>query len=358
MIKDAGQYLDDLIMSVYTGATSIDYNHTQRIIRCFDCGDSDHQDHAHLGISLVPPFLYHCHRCGFGGAVNEEFLSRLGIKIDKKLHDILDENRKIAMTAAKSKHRSGSTLVNRILNGAFTSRKLHLPNYTETDRDRPNFRYLCDRFGVEWTLEDAKAFKLIPSLKRFGRANYIQEWPIPEWNTNPERAFETLDTLHEDYAGFLDYAGQEIIFRRIVESNSSRYFEMKFSKAPFRLYTISKHVPVATSRLQLILAEGIFDVIGLYNKFPEFRDTAVFAAMLGKFPDSIMDFFFRLGFFAQDVMIFKDNDVNDWKYINGIKKLNYPKKLGFTVKVLHNETGHDFGIPANEIRLDSARRIL
>jgi hypothetical protein len=349
MIKDAGQYLDDLIMSVYTGATSIDYNRTQRIIRCFDCGDSDKQDHAHLGISLVPPFLYHCHRCGFGGAVNEEFLSRLGIKIDKKLHDILAENRKIVMTAAKTKQRSGSTLVNRILNGAFASRKLHLPNYTDADRQRPNFRYLCDRFGVEWTLEDAKAFKLIPSLKRFGRANFLQEWPEKP---------EVLDVLHTDYAGFLDYAGQEIIFRRIVESESSRYYEIKFSKAPFRLYTISRQVPVATSRLQLILAEGIFDVIGLYNKFPEFRNNAVFAAMLGKYPDSIMDFFFRLGFFAQDVMIFKDNDVNDWKYINGIKRLNYPKKLGFTVKVLHNETGHDFGIPANEIRLDSARRIL
>lgn len=358
MIQDAGQYLDDLIMSVYTGYTEVDRNHTERVIRCFDCGDSDNQEHAHLGITLVPPFMYHCHRCGFGGIVNEEFLSRLGIRIDKKLHGVIDENRKIAQTAAKNKQRSGSNLVNKILTGAFASRKLHLPNYAEADRQRPCFRYLCDRFGVEWTIEDAKAFKLIPSLKRFGRANYIQEWPIKEWHEDPEQAFEILNALHEDYAGFLDYAGQEIIFRRIVESDSSRYFEMKFSKAPFRLYTISKQVPIATARLQLILAEGIFDVIGLYNKFPEFRENCVFAAMLGKSPASIMDFFFRLGFFAQDVKIFKDNDVNDWKYFNMIRDLQYPKKLGFTVKVLHNETGHDFGIPANEIRLDTAKRIL
>jgi hypothetical protein len=355
---DSGQYLDDLIMSVYNGYTSINYARTERVIRCFDCGDSDNQEHAHLGITLVPPFVYHCHRCGFGGIVNEEFLSRLGIKIDKRLHAIIDENRKIARAAAKKKVRAGSTLVNRILTGAFTSRKLHLPFYTEADMRRPNFRYLCDRFGVEWTLDDAKAFKLIPSLKRFGSSNYIQDWPIKEWNENRAAAFEVLNTLHEDYAGFLDYAGQEIIFRRVVESDSSRYFEMKFSKAPFRLYTISKRIPIATTRLNLILAEGIFDVIGLYNKFPEFRDSAVFAAMLGKNPDSIMDFFFKLGFFAQDVMIFKDNDVNDWKYISKIKDLVYPKKLGFTVKVLHNETGHDFGIPANEIRLDTAKRIL
>jgi hypothetical protein len=349
MIQDAGQYLDSLIMSAYSGYTEIDRNNTQRVIRCFECGDSDNQEHAHLGISLVPPFLYHCHRCGFGGAVNEDFLARLGIRVDKKLHDILAESRKIIVSSAKSRQKSSSNLVNKILTGTFEGRKFHLPSYTDSDRNRPNFRYLCDRFGIEWTLEDAKAFKLIPSLKRFGRANFIEQWP-----EDPE----VLDVLHTDYAGFLDYAGQEIIFRRIVNSESSRYYEVKFSKAPFRMYTISKKVPILTSRLQLVLAEGIFDVIGLYSKFPEFRDNCVFAAMLGKSPASVMDFFFRLGFFAQDVKIFADNDVNDWKYVQEIKKLEYPRKLGFTVKVAHNETGHDFGIPADEIRLDRARSIL
>lgn len=348
MSKTAGEYLDNLIVSHNTGWTELENGGRERVIRCWDCGDSDNQDHGHLSISLTAPFLFRCHRCGYSGAVNEDFLAHLGIKIDEKLDKLLKENKRLTKLHAVDKFKSAGKSVNSRVAGTF-SVKYRIPRITERELKSPAYKYLCDRFKYQFSIDDLMKFKVILNLKKFGKINMVQKWP--EKN-------EVLDILYHQYIGFQDLNGNDFIFRNIFNDGNPRYYEMKFDKNPFRLYSFATSIPVLTECLKVNVVEGIFDAIGLYLKLGR-PQNEVFIAMLGKNIESVIEFFVKMGYLSQNVKIYSDDDVKIKKYRYAIKNMEYPKKLGtINVSVIYNGAGKDTGVEPEKIRFDASRKIL
>ena len=336
-MKDAGKVLEDAILAAYDGFTTLANGNKDRVIRCPSCLDSDNPNHAHLYISRVPPFYYLCHRCKFSGAVNESFLKLLGVAITPELQEIISQNRNAVKEDVKSKNISSRKQVYSILDKKLRSNTLAIPPFDRNVviRNIKKYKYLCNRFKAVVTKEDIERFKIVFDLKEFVRYNSIMTLPV---DTN------YMNILNNDYIGFMNYSYEGIINRNITNTDSEyRYYDLMFAKSPFRIYTFNERLDILQSKLKLIVAEGIFDVIGIYYAFPELRDHT-FAAMLGHGIVSVLKFFVSLGFLDQEILIFSDADVTPEEYKAQLYKYRLPIDLKFKIYYLRNSKGHDFGV--------------
>jgi hypothetical protein len=345
MTSRAGDILEEAILSVYTGFTTQGKGGNERIIRCFECLDSDNPNHAHLSISLVPPFYYHCQRCKFGGAVNESFLERLGVRVTPELSKIIEDNRAIIAQDVKERGLEGRKQVESLIKNIRDSHQLKIPKISAKDIEHnPKYEYLCNRFEKKFSVDDLERFKVVLDLKALFRYNMVARLPADP---------SVLDGLVANYIGFMDYSGSTIIHRSIYDNlDIERYYDLNFKKNHFRFYTTKRQVDISRPVLKIAVAEGIMDVIGVYNAFPELREEYIFVAMLGKGLVDTINFFLKLGFLDQDITIFSDPEISKGFYSSQLyKKCQFPKELGFKVSFAHNTFGLDFGHPANKIQI-------
>lgn len=346
-MKDAGKVLEDAILAAYDGFTTLANGNKDRVIRCPSCLDSDNLNHGHLYISRVPPFYYLCHRCKFSGAVNESFLKLLGVAITPELQEIIAQNRNAVKEDVKTKNISSRKQITSFLDKKQRFNQLAIPPFDRAAviRNLPKYRYLCERFNVKVSKEEIELFKVVFDLKDFVRYNSIMNLPV---DTN------YMNILNNDYIGFMNYSYEGIINRNIVSTDKEhRYYDLMFSKSPFRIYTFNQKLDITQSRLKLVIAEGIFDVIGIYYAFPQLRDHT-FAAMLGHGINSVLKFFVSLGFLDQEILIFSDGDVAPEEYKAQLWKYRLPIDLKFKVHYMRNSKGHDFGVSKDLIEIKNS----
>lgn len=348
-MRDAGKVLDEAILSAYDGFTTTASGGRERIIRCPVCMDSDNPNHAHLSISLFKPFYYLCHRCKFSGAVNENFLKNLGVNITPELQEILKDNREAVKADAKNRNSSSSKQISTFLERKINSNTISLPPFSRDTvvRNIKKYNYLCKRFSHTFTKEELKLFKVVFDLKELVRYNSIMNLPVD---------VDFMNILNNEYIGFMNYSYEGVINRIIrPETNGEyRYFDLMFAKSPFRMFTFSQQLDLTKSKLKLIVAEGIFDLIGIYLAFPNLRNDYIFVAMLGHGIVSVMKFFIRLGFLNQKILIFSDADVTPEEYKAQIWKYKLPIDLGFEIHYLVNSKAPDFGVEAKDISINTS----
>ena len=119
------------------------------------------------------------------------------------------------------------------------------------------------------------------------------------------------------------------------------------------MYTIKNSVNKMSDEINLIMAEGPFDLIGVYNKYYSVSENSnnIFTAPCGKNYLSIINKFLRLGFANINIKIFSDSEIGINFYKYALK--NIPSLLN--VEIIYNTLYEDFGCSPEKIRKQNRR---
>ncbi len=329
---------DELLKTKSAAKTS---NDNQIKIRCKFCGDSRNQDHSHMyvGVMNTQQFMigYHCKKCQSSGVVSKDFLEMYDIK-NVELNVFLKKNR---ISTIIKKNINSNTLVN---------------NYNIPDEilqeDKFKIDYLSSRFNRKITKDDLKQYKIVLNLNQFLKFNNINLYR--DTNTNKME----LKTLVEEYTktcvGFLSFDNNIIQFRNI-NSNVIRY---KYSNLQINkdfknplLYVVKKNIDLISRKPKIIIAEGIFDIIGVKERFCLDDDVdSVLCSPCGKsFKVALNQIIKMTGFVDSDVFLYVDKDTNrdiDKGFFNNHMSQFIPN---FNITIVYNDKGKDFGEMSEEI---------
>lgn len=342
MVRNAGQILDEALLENYDEFRTKGGQGTRRIIRCHRCMDSDNRNHAHLSITLEPPFYFLCQRCRYSGAVNVKFLEERGVRITPVLREILELNKAAVAADMKSRGLERTRSLNRYVTSKASGMKTPVLYGNDIKKNfLYKYMYICDRFKRKYTIPELELFKVVFDLKKFLLVNYIQELPAE---------IEEMDRLQDKYTGFMTNSGS-IVNRLVIDSDDClRYYDLRFNKSGFRMYNFKSEINLCEPRIRLAVAEGVFDLIGLYSFNSDLLNTHIFVAMLGHGLASIINYFMKLGFLEISIDLFSDNDVTSKELIMQLWKMNLPKDLNISVSFITNTINQDFGVEPSLIK--------
>jgi len=332
--------IERALLDAYDEFTQVTDGGSHRIIRCRECGDSEKQDHAHLSITRNYPFLFKCFRCNWCGAINADFLRLYDVVITPEIEEALKQNKQAVKASAAEHDTIRQNNIKSIVKGLST--QLQVPKILDSDRQSKSIQYIFERFSVKFSNEELEKFGVIPDLRKFWKINRLTSLPKKK---------EDMKDLADNFVIFSDSGCHGLICRNTVDGEDlERYQEVRFQKKSERMYCFRTKLNLTEVGIKLIIAEGIFDLIGIWNKFPKLREGYVFAACLGKSPAKIIDFFTELGYLDQEIYIFADNDVADKYILKEIRNLKFPKILGYSVTIIRNTLGKDFGVESSKIK--------
>jgi hypothetical protein len=305
-------------------------------IRCPYCGDSRHNPSAtHMGIKFIPsPKVpvpsYHCFRCNESGSINAKFLKDVGI--DNKVIKKYLKYKKIY-----------------VYNSAPTIKEVKFDRGTydykfTQDTDSRQYKYLRDRFKMDFTEDDIKRFKIILNPISF----------ISTFSKEKIKEFDIKIDL-KDYIGFLSQDGNQAVFRAIDKDKNPRFYNLTIEETDYRkLYVINNDVDIKKKKFRFVLTEGIFDLIGVYMHFykdnEDLSDT-IFLAALGKSFEEPINRLVQTGFLDFDIYLFADTseDIDVEFYAN---LLNNPYVDEVYVATNTKEGEKDFGVSLDRIEFD------
>lgn len=301
-------------------------------VRCPFCGDSKKDSSsAHLYISMKPPFLYHCKKCDSRGALNPELLRDLQVfNNDISLH-ILEankmlQNKKIDFINIKKK-------------------KIEIPEEPDSFTEA-KAKYFNNRFKKEFSNEYlVKKFRAVLNNTEFFKKNYIYVSQYDRFDFNNSIGFVSSDN---SCAIFRDTTGQQ----------EKRYYNLILDKSnPYasKIYNIAAGIDVLSEEMNLVVAEGIFDIIGVYEHFYKGKvdeSKYIFAAVCGKDYNAVINKYIRMGFLNLKVTVFSDADINIEYYKNMFSKNKFIK--GNQIEIFYNTIGKDYGVPFEQIKLSKA----
>ena len=298
-------------------------------VRCPYCGDSrKNANHVHMGISLTPPFYYHCLRCDCGGPLTRRVLNDIGV-FDNDVILSVNKINKVEYSKTNSNYRSILT----------KPKKLQFPILTNNNIEQRNLEYFNKRFDTNLTAEYiVDKFKAILNPYEFFKLNNIKT----KFNYSNFIGFVSAD---EGYGIFRDTTGQA----------KTRYNNCKFTQEGIectKIYAIKSQINVLSDQVTLVITEGIFDIIGIYlaeYKNTEKEKNTIFAAACGKGYNAVINYFVHKGFLNLKIIIYSDTDVSREKLID-IKNSNYIIKDD-TITVYYNTLSKDVGVPKSQIKL-------
>jgi len=294
-------------------------------IRCPYCGDSQKDSRAaHLYIEMKPPFKFYCQKCSTSGVLNQSVLKDLQI-YDNTLNSSLAEGKIL------SRKNSGIKKMN------FLSKKIISNVSTENEVSLNSLNYFNKRFNTTFDsnfLE--KKFKCILSPMEFIEKNKITFYS---------------DTYNLNTAiGFLSYDNSHAVFRDTSNLQKKRYYNLNLfpyeeESIKSKSYTLSSNINILSEKVNLVITEGIFDIIGVYIHFflgTENEKNTIFSAACGKGFLAVINNFIRLGFLDLNISIYSDSDVNINFYKSLKKSSIYLKNSQLTI--FYNDKEKDFGV--------------
>lgn len=301
-------------------------------IRCPYCGDSKDPSSAHLYIEMAPPYKFHCKKCETAGVLSNQVLRDFGIFSNGLSGAILRNNREFKSNGGIQK---------------ITYKKINLNNPVVDSASSKNaLNYFNSRFNLSLDNEYLVGkFKVITDSLEFFNVNKI---------TPPKFSFDFSKAI-----GFISSDNSHIIFRDISGYQSLRYFNLNLNQSEFdnKMYTIKTKVDIMSTETTLVITEGIFDIIGVYEHFyKEKPGNYIFAAACGKGFNNIILNFIRKGFLNLNVEIYSDADVDISFYKRLKSQSEYLKNIKFTIyyNALYNPStkfAKDYGIPKEHIQL-------
>ncbi len=312
------------------------------VIRCPWCGDSrNSQYHAHMYVKCRVdgngrPWCY-CQRCGAWAHIDSYVLDLLDI-YDNDL-ELISKSYNTELTK-----RFGGKLQ---YNNKIKNIKIPMPLNTISVKNK--IRYIEDRLGIKIKGKDITKYKIIFNIIDFLQVNRIDKF------TRDKRIVEGIDN---QYVGFLSINKEYLNCRNTghVDEYLKRYINYNIfglDDNTKKFYTL-QNVVDCMNDVEIIIAEGPFDIIGIYNHIYNKKDkNRIFVASLGMSCLSLVSYFIKQGFIFCNLKIYADKGVNLSYYRDIKKKLGY--KFRGTIEVFYNEMKgeKDFGVRPEQIKLKS-----
>ena len=323
---------------------------TQWYVRCPYCGDSVHQNHGHLSIHIDVDddrdgMRWRCLKCNESGSVTREFLQDLGLYVEPEFAvDLRNYNRKANRVAG------------RYLNDYIPTFKIPKPKDSKANYFKR--KYLSDRLGWNFSLEDSHTFQIVYDLEQFLSFNGIDPLSLsnPKFRSN----------LQNNYVGFLSMNRNVITLRCILSKETMekykyyRYLKVELdprNKNPNSFYHIPTPVPLLSREpLHVHIAEGIFDILGVYfgttwkKNFPDGNHVFYGACGFGSFQILQNIIYSGLGYNII-LHLYCDNDQSDWREIRSL--IAHPQIQVWVDKVYFHRNGYenekDYGVPKDRI---------
>ena len=307
---------------------------TSITVRCPYCGDSLNPWHGHLNIRLSDPELlvWRCVKCTQGGYVNPEFIRNLRVTNDT----VVKFAHKNSLSVAKLRKKAKASI-----SGPSMFRDVILP--MSNDRESLiKLDYVCNRLGRDISLYDAvNRYKMVLNLRDLYAENTWMEMQEDEW---------IMSMLANDGIGFLSIDKSMIIFRDVHGWKwPKRYFNYSIH-GPIPdssvVYTIGKDVDLLSDKVEVIIAEGVFDVMGVaLNVLPEGweHDKNLFIInAAGKSYVKSINLVRSYGFLDMKLRIFTDQDVHDnfFKKIKRFDPILYREKIEINRNIIKGDFGH------------------
>lgn len=285
--------------------------------RCPICGDSQSKmntGHFYILTNRGGKCTCYCHKCNFCSQLNTDLLTKL-----IGPHNFQLDNQRLRKISP------GNSSV---------------PVETDVlDRRSAQYRYLKARMGCDFSDEEMKRLRLIADQEEFFQKYNIQ-------GIQPMSGYIT----------FVSSDGNTLCCRNMIENDQYRWIKRviypQFGSSP---YTIRSGIDILSNEQQiLVLAEGIFDVIGVYKHL--IPSAGLYAAALGKDYSKVIRWMVGKGIFGKNMRlhIYSDQDVPFSKLKNELRKYRW---LFECIAVYYNDADHDFGVQSGNIILQDPKFI-
>lgn len=317
--------------------------HTEINIRCPFCGDSIHDPNkGHMYIQSSPPYKFFCQRCNIAGILNTDILKSLDIS-DNKIFTNINHSYVNYIKTLGNKY--GKSFL------SYSKKKLrYIPNrYNRLEKNK--ISYFNKRLGIELEENDINKYKIILNLKDFFNNNDIDINKRLKTNTDKK----IFNAIQNDAIGFLSsdrstincrFLHEETIGKRYIQY--SIYPDNPMSK---KLYTISNNIDITKLEHNIILTEGVFDIIGVYNHILNKNDEYICIASNGKSYENAINHLTSLSILNCNIFIYSDRDVPIKFYTNIMRKCLPAKYNG--LNIYYNNLSKDFGVTQDQIELSS-----
>jgi len=276
---------------------------------CPFCGDEKSHMYVRITLSDDTPVLYHCFKCNESGIINKEWLDYFGldIKIPKQTY-----RKKLDIANV-------STIVNTV-------------SCNENDNFERVYQYIYDRIGERVTLEQLQMFQYMGNPFQ-----YVKEYLEPE--------------IQSDYylkqRCWFKLTNGNIAGRAYDKNDKMRWFRYQTKNCVGRgLYTMKEPIDLYKT-INVCIAEGIMDVIGLYYHYP--ISNAFHIAVLGKDYQVGIQHMLNMGVFGDSVCIkiFKDADVD----LNRIRIDKNIRRLFKKIEIYQNTLESDYGVKEDKTEI-------
>ena len=335
MIDEIKEVLEALLDSPHAKQLNNEYVY----VRCPLCGDSiKHEDQAHCSIWIREgaPLIYHCWVCESSGVVDENFMRLMYINDSGILNKLSSYNR---VTISKNTQRL------KFLHSTAT-RDMVIPDIKGSDSTTLKKLYLFKRLGIEFNNDMIKKLKIVFSINDFLYANNL---------TVLNRFKKSVYFLDKNYIGFLSSTRDNINFRDITGSSNVRYIRYNlYENMPLkeRMYIIPNRVNMMEKEINLHVAEGVFDILGIYFHIMNMNDDKnIYVAVGGSAYKRVIRYFLQKGFISNlNLNIYSDSDKNIYFYKKLFKEYSIFLK---SIHLFYNDTKgeKDWGVPSNRINL-------
>ena len=273
--------------------------------RCHICGDSRDKSSRHMYIGMKDGLIvYNCFKCQAKGIVDGKFFR------DLNCYDI------DMITLCNRNNKSNSSYTDMQRKTQFIRNARPILTYRNASETEKKLEYLRNRLGYNFTINDLSRFKIILNLYDYLNANNV---------SNLTRYKDICDQLDMFFLGFLSKDNSFITMRRLVPENkvhpniNMRYVNYNIyglQDNSSRYYIIPGEIDPAR-KLKIHIAEGPFDILGVYLNTHSDKQNSIFAAIGGKSYLGIVQYFIRnFGFIDFDLHVYADNDVDDYSIIN------------------------------------------
>lgn len=290
------------------------FNNNELITLCPICEKQrfhTNRNHGHLYINKINP-IFHCYRCNFKGIIYKVFNE---FKLD--INEYIDSENLIY----KKDFANVDKFINKEFNNNIKFEELDIND----EKYKIKLNYLKNRIPDFEYNEN-----IILDIEKFINYNNIK--------IDIEDSFRKY--LYNNFVGFLGSRKSLLICRNIDSESFFRYYKIKLKDIFFKdIYSIE----INKDSNKIALCEGVFDLHNilknkeLYNLIKDFRciSTALNNDYLRSFI-STLDYYKIV--FSDDVFIFSDKDVLEYRYMN-----LYFNNSCNRLTLFYNESEKDFG---------------
>lgn len=277
---------------------------------CPFCGDRKRHMYVRISLTDDVPVMYNCFKCNSHGIMNKKFLEYFNL-----------ENIQIPRNSYRKK-----------IDIPKVSSSNSIITVCENDDIIDICNYIESRVGKYPTLSELQYFQYIGNP-----GEYVKEY---FGDNNNQRMFFNRGWFKLTNGGMTGrWYGDDTKQRwRKYNNHQAKSVGLYTMKIPFDLY----------KPINVYIAEGIMDVIGLYYNYTQ--DNNIYIACLGRNYSYGMKHLVSMGIFGKSVniKIFKDSDVKT----SDIQIDGHLRKLFGKVEIYRNAMSKDYGILPDKLEIE------